>query len=221
MTRLLLDTSTERSFVGLVENSQVIAAQELPFGLRSSQNFFQALEDVMCGAEKRPEDLTSIGVGAGPGSYTGIRVGVTVAKSIALAQNLPITAVSSLQAYVPEEDGAFAAAVDAKSGGLYLQLGALSKKQASWSGGPRLCSLEEAQELVRDRRVVGPNIGPVRQRLLDHNPVAELDLAEVHPSLEAFAAAVAEAENQGKVSRDGAVEILYLRKTQAEIEKGD
>jgi len=62
-------------------------------------------------------------LGIGPGSFTGLRIGATVAKALSFAKNIPIIGVSSLKAFDPSVNGPFGTLLDAKLHGVYLQKG--------------------------------------------------------------------------------------------------
>jgi tRNA threonylcarbamoyladenosine biosynthesis protein TsaB len=72
------------------------------------------------------ESLDRVAVTVGPGSYTGLRVGISAARGIGLAAGIPVVGVATLSAFlaplmVKERRGLFTAAIDAKHGHLYIQ----------------------------------------------------------------------------------------------------
>ena len=95
---LCLDTSTPTARVALFDGAgQVLAGAEAT-AERHSQHVLKLVDDVLRRAGARPEMLAGIACGAGPGSLTGLRVGLAVAKGLALATGVPLLLVSSLQA---------------------------------------------------------------------------------------------------------------------------
>jgi tRNA threonylcarbamoyladenosine biosynthesis protein TsaB len=95
---LCLDTSTPTARVALFDEAgQALAGAEAT-AERHSQHVLKLVDDVLKSAGARPEDLAGIACGAGPGSFTGLRVGLAVAKGLALATGAPLLLVSSLQA---------------------------------------------------------------------------------------------------------------------------
>jgi tRNA threonylcarbamoyladenosine biosynthesis protein TsaB len=95
---LCLDTSTPTARVALFDEAgQALAGAEAT-AERHSQHVLKLVDDVLRSAGARPEMLTGIACGAGPGSFTGLRVGLAVAKGLALATGAPLLLVSSLQA---------------------------------------------------------------------------------------------------------------------------
>jgi tRNA threonylcarbamoyladenosine biosynthesis protein TsaB len=95
---LCLDTSTPTARVAVVDAAGVALAGAEATAERHSQHVLKLCDNVLRGAGVRPERLAAIACGAGPGSFTGLRVGLAVAKGLALATGAPILLVSSLQA---------------------------------------------------------------------------------------------------------------------------
>jgi len=99
MTRLLcLDTSTPAARVAVVDGAGVAIARAEATAERHSTHVLKLVDDVLRAASLRPADLDAIACGAGPGSFTGLRVGLAVAKGLALATEKPLLLVSSLRA---------------------------------------------------------------------------------------------------------------------------
>ncbi|HSZ82754.1 MAG TPA: tRNA (adenosine(37)-N6)-threonylcarbamoyltransferase complex dimerization subunit type 1 TsaB [Polyangia bacterium] len=98
-TRLLcLDTSTPAARVAVVDGAGVAIARAEATAERHSTHVLRLVDDVLRAASLRPADLDAIACGAGPGSFTGLRVGLAVAKGLALATDRPLLLVSSLRA---------------------------------------------------------------------------------------------------------------------------
>jgi len=80
------------------------------------------VREVMQAAGLSFGDLDRIGVTVGPGSFTGLRVGVAFAKGLSAALGLPCVGVGTLEALAGDESGVAAAVIDAKRGQVYLQV---------------------------------------------------------------------------------------------------
>ncbi len=94
---LLLETS-EVARAGLAVDGQIVASVELPKGREHNRNLVPAVSTLLEQHGCRPADLTGIVVGIGPGSYTGLRIGQMVAKSLAYATSCRLIAVPSFHA---------------------------------------------------------------------------------------------------------------------------
>lgn len=95
---LQIETSTSSCSVALSENGTVLAVKEL-----NERNIHASLttvfvDEVMKDANKPFSSLTAVAVSMGPGSYTGLRIGVSVAKGICYALDIPLISISTLKA---------------------------------------------------------------------------------------------------------------------------
>ena len=96
---LNLETATKTCSVALAFNGDIIACQELTtekFSHAEKLNLF--IEDVLKEAEMSLNDIEAVAISAGPGSYTGLRIGVSTAKGLCYALEKPLIAVNSLKA---------------------------------------------------------------------------------------------------------------------------
>jgi tRNA threonylcarbamoyladenosine biosynthesis protein TsaB len=166
-------------------------------------------------------NLNLIAVGNGPGSYTGTRVGVAAAKSFAYAAKLPLVGVSSLTSFVPDADTAFAAIIDAKIGGAYTLLGKCHNNSITYQTFPQLHPLSDLGALLQHSPLlITPQPNPLADKLAALYPNNSWTWQESWPSPHQMAVTALKKFQQGAFSTDASLEILYLRKTQAEIEKG-
>lgn len=97
MTILAIDTSNNPLGVALVDENQVIGEYITNLKKNHSIRIMPAIQTLMGDCEKSPADLTKIVVAKGPGSYTGVRIGVTIAKTLAWSLNIPLVGISSLE----------------------------------------------------------------------------------------------------------------------------
>ncbi|MFD3260512.1 tRNA (adenosine(37)-N6)-threonylcarbamoyltransferase complex dimerization subunit type 1 TsaB [Paenibacillus lentus] len=95
---LALDTSTSILSVAVMEKGKLLAERNIKAERNHSAYLVAAIEEAMAAAGMDKKELDGIAVGVGPGSYTGVRIAVTTAKTLAWSLRLPVTAVSSLAA---------------------------------------------------------------------------------------------------------------------------
>ncbi len=95
---LALDTSTSSLAVAVMENGKLLAEKNIHAERNHSAYLVSAIGDVLTAAGVAKAELDGIAVGVGPGSYTGARIAVTTAKTLAWALRLPVFGVSSLEA---------------------------------------------------------------------------------------------------------------------------
>lgn len=96
MKLLAMDTSNQTLAVAVLENEKLLAHFQLNRKMNHSLTLMPAIESVMQASGLEPADLDRIVVAKGPGSYTGIRIAVTTAKTLAETLKIELTTVSSL-----------------------------------------------------------------------------------------------------------------------------
>lgn len=97
MITLLLDSSGTNMSVGLAENHVLLGAIEEVAWQQQSELMVARIDELLVKHNVDRLKIDEIIVGIGPGSYTGVRIGVTIAKVIAVSLNIPVYPVSSLQ----------------------------------------------------------------------------------------------------------------------------
>lgn len=220
MLTLIIETSTERGVVAISDNTTPLFHSELPYGYNNSKFLLPTLEQGLKEAKLNLNQIELIAVGIGPGSYTGIRIGVVVAKTLAFAGKLPLVGVCSLEGFIPNCDGPFAAVIDAKIGGLYVLKGEKSGDRIEYRSQPEVCELEKAGELLSEvKTLVTPCSSRIKPLLESRYPKGTWEWQESAPSIIQLSKAALNKFNRGEASYDTHLDILYLRKTQAEIEK--
>ena len=95
---LCLETATPSCSVALVHNGEVLACDEDPKGQNHSEKITLFINSVMKKAGISYDQLDAVAVSMGPGSYTGLRIGVSTAKGICYAVSKPLIAVETLHA---------------------------------------------------------------------------------------------------------------------------
>jgi tRNA threonylcarbamoyladenosine biosynthesis protein TsaB len=114
---LALDTCLERCSVALYDG-QMLRHESQDMARGHAENLMPMVARVMAGFS--PQNLTRIGVTIGPGSFTGLRVGLSAAKSMALALNIPCIGLSTLQALSGGEENVLVV-IDARHGNVYSE----------------------------------------------------------------------------------------------------
>ena len=97
MKILAIDTSCKTAMVSLSENGTVIAAVQLHDNKTHSVKMLPAVEYVLSSADTKFEDLGALAVTTGPGSYTGLRIGVTTAKTLSYTLKIPLIGINTLE----------------------------------------------------------------------------------------------------------------------------
>ena len=97
MKVLAIDTSNYVLGISIIDHEKVIGDYITNLKKNHSIRVMPAIEYLMKECDILPSDLTKIVVAKGPGSYTGVRIGVTIAKSLAWSLQIPLVGVSSLE----------------------------------------------------------------------------------------------------------------------------
>ena len=98
MTLLHIETSTHRGSAAITREGRIVAYRQLPADHPQSATLTPAIRAMLDALHLRPADLEAISVSAGPGSYTGLRVGSSTAKAMAYSLGLPLVGVPTLYA---------------------------------------------------------------------------------------------------------------------------
>ncbi len=122
MKILALESSATAASVALCEDEALIAQSFRDTGLTHSQTLLPMTEELLAHCGLTVADLDLIAVAAGPGSFTGLRIGVATAKGLAWAAQLPCAGCSTLEAMawnLAGLDGELCAAMDARRHQVY------------------------------------------------------------------------------------------------------
>lgn len=98
MRILYIDTTTSYLYAGIVEENKLVAEIKENLGKNLSVYALKKISELLENINLKPDDIDKIMIVNGPGSFTGIRVGVTIAKTIAYTLNKEIVTISSIEA---------------------------------------------------------------------------------------------------------------------------
>jgi tRNA threonylcarbamoyladenosine biosynthesis protein TsaB len=123
---LAFDTATPAVTVALYDGRQVVAQRTTVDAMRHGELLAPSISDVLAEAGLVRQDLTAIAVGVGPGPFTGLRVGLMTARTLAAVLEIPVYGVCTLDVLAAEAvdagtvDGPFHVATDARRKEVYL-----------------------------------------------------------------------------------------------------
>ena len=142
MLTLAFDTATDVATAALLDDEQVL-------GERTTRavRLLEEVDELVREAGAEPGDLRRLVVGVGPGSFTGVRIGLAAARGLALALDVPVAGVSTLDALAAGASGAVPV-IDAKRREVFSLVGG-----APWVGPPAELSLEPGTMCVGDGAV--------------------------------------------------------------------
>ena len=224
MKILALETSAKAVSAAVSEDGKILCSGYQDTGLTHSRTLMPIVEHILKNTGLTVSDMDAIAVAAGPGSFTGIRIGVSAAKGLAFAADRPAVGVSTLAAMARNVafcDGLVVCAMDARRQQVYNALFEAKDGSLTRLTPDRAIALAElAEELKGDSRpmtVVGDGA------LLCHGFLAEAGipcrLAPPHLRMQNAMSVALEAEaiaSEGRLVSAQALEPVYLRPAQAD-----
>lgn len=120
MKTLAIDSSNQALSLALLDGSHLVSDYCLTLQKNHSVSLMPAIEFLMAQAGWRPVDLERIVVAEGPGSYTGLRVAVATAKTLAYTLDIDLVGVSSLYALTVEGEGLVVPLINARRNTAYV-----------------------------------------------------------------------------------------------------
>ena len=225
MLTLAIESSAKAASVCLCRDGERIAQSDQRCGLTHSRTLLPMIESMFAHTEIRPEEIDAVAVAVGPGSFTGIRIGVSTAKGLCWGLGKPAIGVSTLESMAwlglgLPEDTVICPAMDARRGQIYNAFFALRGGAPGRMTKDRAISVAEAAEeaaaLGRPLWVTGDGAeilaAALRERGVPHAVAPELLRWQ-----NAWGVALAAAGREPC----GAEELLpvYLRLSQAERER--
>ncbi len=95
---LCIETGTDVCSVGIARDGELLSLRESDQGRDHARNVALFVDELLRETGVMPDELDAVAVGKGPGSYTGLRIGVSFAKGLCYGQQIPLVAVGSLDA---------------------------------------------------------------------------------------------------------------------------
>jgi len=221
MLTLGIETSGPIGSVAVVESGEVLREQTLELGCQHGQSLIPAIRNILADCGKKAKDCELVAVSVGPGSFTGVRVGVVCAKTLAYAVNCRLAAIDARHAVAcnsPADVSRVSVICNAQRGDLFTAV--YDRDRAgSWvpEAGPEILSAESwIAGLQAQDTVSGPGVDKLagliggRCRIL----AAEFRV----PQAAWIARLGIRAAEVGATSDLWAVEPLYLGRSSAEVQ---
>ena len=225
MKILALETSAKAASVAVTEDGKLLCSAYQCTGLTHSRTVMPMVEAMLKNADLTTADIDAVAVAAGPGSFTGIRIGVAAAKGLAFALDKPVCGVSTLEAMarnVAWWDGTVVCAMDARRHQVYNAVFAAKDGQLTRIAPDRAIGLAElAEELKTDecRKIIVGDGAELCYHYMLENQVP-CSLAPPHLVMQ-NAASVGFAAEEGTFQSAQELVPVYLRISQAERERNE
>lgn len=154
MLILAFETSAKAASVALLEENRLLGESYQNTGMTHSQTLLVMAEDLLKQCGKTVSDITAVAVAAGPGSFTGVRIGVAAAKGFAWGAALPCYGVSTLEAMAESLgiwEGYLCPCMDARRSQVYNALFYVNQGKLERIREDRAISLEDLKADLQDR----------------------------------------------------------------------
>ena len=227
MLILAFETSAKAAGAALHDGKKLLAESYQNTGLTHSQTLMVMAEDLLKQCALTAQDVTHVAVAAGPGSFTGVRIGVSAAKGFAWGGEVPCVGVSTLEAMalgLGVYEGTVCAVMDARRSQVYNALFYVNKGVVERRSDDRAISLAdlgaELAQLDGPIFLVGDGADLTHKTL--HGSVENLILPPEHRKHQravGVAILAARRAEAGEAPSGGALTPNYLRLSQAEREK--
>ena len=169
MKVLAFDTSSKALSLAILEDKQVLAETTINIKKNHSITLMPAIDFLMASLDWTPKDLDRIVVAEGPGSYTGLRIAVATAKTLAHTLNIELVGMSSLLALVPsQQEGLVVPVMDARRNNVYAGFYENAKPVMPEEHLP----FERVIELIKGASQVTfvGEVGPFVEQIQEHLP---------------------------------------------------
>lgn len=155
MLLVALESSTRSPSIAVYANGE-LRTECLDGDRPHASDLLPCLEGILSSLKRDPREITHVAVGTGPGSYTGLRVGIATAQGLARAADAELVGIPSLEALAfgelsPGEHGDIV--LDARGGGLYHARYARSEAGVSSLIPPRVVPSEELDNILSDSSI--------------------------------------------------------------------
>ena len=156
MKTLYIDTSSNFLYTAIVDNNEIVAEVKKEYGHELSKYALPEIVGMFESSNTEPKSIDRIIVVNGPGSFTGIRIGITIAKTYAWSLNIPITTITSLEAMMLscKENKYYVQAIDARRGYVFSAIYNDKKEQVLAPCHIKIVDLEQKLKDIDDYIII-------------------------------------------------------------------
>lgn len=157
MKILGIDTSTDICGVALTEDKTLITEFRSNIKRAHAEKIIHAIDRVLSDVQLKPDEIDGVAISIGPGSFTGLRIGLAAVKGLALATNLPVVSVPSLdvlalQAFYWQEQ--ICPLVKAQADEAYAALYHFQNGQLIYDSDYQLVTLDSLHDLINQKTLI-------------------------------------------------------------------
>ena len=224
MRILGIDTSAKVCSVAVLDTDKILFSETLSDGLTHSQTLLPLVKTALESACLSLSQLEGISVSCGPGSFTGLRIGISTVKGLAVADNIPCIPVSTLEALamngIDYEGYVVCALMDARRGEYYNALFAIENKKLVRITEDRALPGDVIFSEIRENKKM-LILGDGAEKFVSEHPELSVFLAPAEIRVQSGASVAKLGVEKAKTGETVSCEMLtptYLRLPQAERE---
>lgn len=224
MKILSLDSSAKTASVAVTDGKSLISECFVNAGLTHSRTLMPMVDNALRQADMSINEIDALCVNAGPGSFTGIRIGVAAVKGLALAENKPCAGVSTLESIAYnfiDENCVVCASMDARCNQVYTALFEISDGTVNRLCDDKAVSIDELAEEIsafKNNVILAGDGAEICFNNMKDKIENIILSAENRRYQRAYGAAQAAASNQSLFEDSALLRPVYLRLPQAERE---
>ena len=226
MNILSIDTSSSNCTVAVVREYETLGEISINFNLQHSVLLMPLVEELLEKLHMAPVDLSAITVSKGPGSFTGLRIGLAAAKGMALALDIPIYAADALAVLAYGAfgyQGLIIPMVDALRNGYYTGFYTFSEGKLVTIMEPAILTLDEVMDKVADETKEIMIMGDIISKIPGEELQSRKNIILAPQNLNIQKASTLPYLLHDKIESEEKEDIyslvpLYMRKSQAEYE---
>lgn len=228
MKILAIDSSGQVASVAIVTDEAVLAEYSVNYKKTHSQTLLPMVEEVMKMTGTEGQDLDAVAVTNGPGSYTGLRIGSSTVKGLAMVWNkpvVPVPTVDTLAANYPDYDGLICPLMDARRGQVYTGIYRFTDGKLV-AVVPQVCTM--LSDITKQLNALGEKVlflgdgVPVHRAAIAEQVKVPYTLAPMHRLMQSAASLgflACEYLREGRTVSATELVPEYLRLSQAERER--
>ena len=222
MKILSIDTSSNICSVSILEDENVILEKQNNDMKTHSQKLMPLVDELFNETKLKLKDIDLFACCVGPGSFTGIRIGVSTIKAFADVTGLPVVGVTSLEglAYNLKRNGYICSVIDAKNDNVYYGLFEFNNNEYKIVGELKLDNIDSVLDTINKYKnivFVGDGAITHKEKILSkiENPEFVEEIENLQTSVSIARIALDEYKKGNAIKSEGLFPI-YLRKSQAE-----
>ena len=240
MKILSIDTSSEICSVAILENMKVLKELHTTNEKEHSETLMPMIEELFNSLNLKIEDIELLACTKGPGSFTGIRVGMATIKAFSDAKKIPVVGINSLEvlAYlgaIKKGDGEYISIIDAKNDNIYAAIYKVKNRQVTVYKSPETMHISKVTEYIDNLNLPTYFVGNIDISKIEPLYLAKvsmqkangedvlkheyLQLDELEPLAIGAGIAAFNKYNSGIFGNSKDLVAMYLRKPQAQRQK--